>query len=184
MENIPVTMIRTDLNNMSLFNVPSGYKIRLFREGEEQIWMEVATSSGLFETMEQARARYDEEFAAYVAELTERCFFMENDQGKPIGTAMAWYQSDFLGECYGRIHWVGMIPEYQGKGLAKPLLSAALHRLAQSHGRAYLTTQTMSYKAIRMYLDFGFAPWPHTPDSEEAWRILRERTKHPSLDPI
>ena len=58
----------------------------------------------------------------------------------------------------GRIHWVGIIPAFQGQGLSKPLLSAALARLTLDYRRAYLTTETTSYREINLYLSFGFMP--------------------------
>lgn len=60
--------------------------------------------------------------------MTERCLFIENEHGEAIATTTAWY-GDLRGKVEGRIHWVGVIPEYQGRGLAKPLLSEAMKTL-------------------------------------------------------
>lgn len=181
MKNIPITMIRPHLRDIPDVSLPPGYSIRPFKAGSEQLWKETAVQSGLFQSIEQAAARYEQEFAQVAAQLEDRCFFLLHGKEQVIGTAMAWYHPDYLGECYGRIHWVGIIPQFQGRGLAKPLLAAAMHRLAQNHDKAYLTSQTTSYKAICMYLDFGFVPWMQTDHSEEAWALLRKWTNHPSL---
>lgn len=100
--------------------------------------------------------------------MEERCFFLETDAGRVIGTATAWHHPSFHGARYGRLHWVAIHPEFQGRKLAKPLVGAAMRRLAELHRRAYLTTQTTSWKAVKIYLDFGFEPLAETP----RWRRL------------
>ena len=60
------------------------------------------------------------------------------------GTTTAWYNEDYRGLPFGRVHWVAIVPEMQGRGLAKPIMSAVCHRLRElGHGRAYLTTTTV-----------------------------------------
>jgi len=89
-----------------------------------------------------------------VDDMSKRCLFIENDHGETIATTTAWY-GDLTGngEILGRIHWVGVIPAYQGRKLSKPLLSATMNILANHHSSAYLTSQTTSYQAINMYLN-------------------------------
>jgi len=109
--------------------------------------------------VKEALERFEKEFGSYRDEMEERCFFIvHKENGRVIGTATAWYNNDFKGERYGRVHWVGIHPDFQGKKLAKPLLAVVMMCLAKHHDKAYLTSQTTSYKAINMYLDFGFAP--------------------------
>jgi GNAT superfamily N-acetyltransferase len=113
-----------------------------------------------------------------------RCFFVvENSTNRAVGTAMAWYAPEFVeGENYGRVHWVSMIPEFQGKGLAKPMMTAVLNRLAQSHTKAVLGTQTFRKAAVRLYLNFGFLPFFKNPTCRQAWSDLAEELKHPALE--
>ncbi|HOM82480.1 MAG TPA: GNAT family N-acetyltransferase [Armatimonadota bacterium] len=181
MERIPVIMIRADLEGLPSFPLPAGYRIRCYRQGEESHWAEVESAAGEFQSSERALARFLEEFGGALAEMEERCFFLETDAGRVIGTATAWYHPNFRGARYGRLHWVAVHPEFQGRKLAKPLVGAAMHRLAELHTRAYLTTQTTSWKAVKIYLDFGFVPLMETPRCEEAWRLLAEITGHPAL---
>lgn len=182
MKHISVTMIRPHLRELPDFVLPPGFRMRRFAEGDEAVWAEVAAASGLFTTRREAEARFAKEFGNATEQLKDRCFFVVDERGEAVGTAMAWYNASFCGECYGRIHWVGVRAEFQGRKLAKPLLSSALKRLAAEYEKAYLTSQTGSYKAIRMYLDFGFVPWMETPNSKEAWELLRSLTGHPALE--
>ncbi|MWV46262.1 GNAT family N-acetyltransferase [Paenibacillus sp. HJL G12] len=175
MKRIPLKMVRKNTLEIPQFSLPDGFRIRLFEKGDEHHWARVETSVDEFKTEEAALEHFNKEFGPYIDEMTERCLFIENKDGEVIGTTTAWY-GDLKGdgEISGRIHWVGVAPEYQGKKLSKPLLSAAMNILAQHHSKAYLTSQTTSYQAINMYLNFGFEPFIAEPSCYEAWNLLEE----------
>jgi ribosomal protein S18 acetylase RimI-like enzyme len=99
--------------------------------------------------------------------------FLEHESAGPIGTTTAW-AGEFAGEVRGRIHWVGIVPAFQGQGLSKPLLSAALTRLTMDYRQAYLTTETTSYRGINLYLSFGFMPYVTNDRDREGWGIVEE----------
>ncbi len=102
------------------------------------------------------------------------CFILEDRDATAIGTATAWY-GYFAGQERGRVHWVGIIPAYQGKGLSKSLLSVVMARLAHDHRTAYLTTRTTNYRAINLYLSFGFVPYlMHERDEKEGWTMVEQ----------
>ena len=102
-------------------------------------------------------ARFNEEFWPFLDEMGERCFFVEAADGRVVGTTTAW-RGEMCGERQGRIHWVAVAATHQGQGLAKVLMAAALDYMAANHERCYLTTQTTSARAIRLYLQLGFRP--------------------------
>ena len=99
--------------------------------------------------------------------------FLEHESVGSIGTTTVW-NGKFGGEMRGRIHWVGIVPAFQGQGLSKPLLSAALTRLTLEYRRAYLTTETTSYRGINLYLSFGFMPYVTNDRDREGWAIVEE----------
>ncbi|MCY1029022.1 GNAT family N-acetyltransferase, partial [Mammaliicoccus sciuri] len=75
----------------------------------------------------------------------------------------------------GRIHFVAIKPEYQGKKLSKPLLSAALNKLIElGHKEVFLTTQTTSYPAINMYLNYGFEPYDPDNADQKGWLMMED----------
>src|SRR5207248_4802613 len=91
--------------------------------------------------------------------LVERQCYLLNAFGQAIGTGTAWFNDNFEGKSFGRVHWLAILPEFQGRGLGKPLLTAICSRLRDlGHERAYLTTSTQRIPAIRLYLRFGFVP--------------------------
>jgi ribosomal protein S18 acetylase RimI-like enzyme len=173
MKYIPLVMVRDHMDGIPAFACPPGCTIRTFVRGDEQRWARIEWLAGEFPDQEQALRQFTSEYGPYLSLLEDRGFFLEDSHGEAIGTATAWH-NDFEGEERGRVSWVGIVPAYQGHGLAKPLLSAVMARLARDYRKAYLTTQTTSYRAINLYLNFGFEPYPVRPSCAEGWALMEE----------
>lgn len=181
-EVIQIAMLRDNLENLPQHSLPEGFSIRTFRRGEGPVWAGIGAAAGNFTSLEGAQDRFDQEFAEPVEDMESRCFFVVHDAtNSAVGTAMAWYDPDFGGEPCGRVHWVSIIPEFQGKGLAKPMMCAVLNRLAQSHTKAVLATQTFRKAAVTLYLDLGFLPLFKDATCEQAWKDLAKELGHPAL---
>lgn len=175
MKRIPLKMKRNHLHNIPEFSLPEGYNMRFFKNGEEHLWARVETAVDEFSTEAAALEHFDREFGQFRDEMEKRCIFLETIGGDVIGTTTAWYgKLEGEDKVSGRIHWVGVIPEYQGKKLSKPLLAKAMQVLAKYHDSAYLTSQTTSYQAVNMYLNFGFEPYVTNETDVEAWTLLEE----------
>ncbi|HZJ56625.1 MAG TPA: GNAT family N-acetyltransferase [Clostridia bacterium] len=177
-----IRMIHNDIINSDAdLALPEGYYFRDFEYGDETIWADIETAAGEFSSKAKALKRFSDEFGGLGTELAGRCFFLYDENHTPIGTSMGWYDKDFQGEEIGRLHWIAIVPGYQGRGLGKPLVAKAIRRIQKSHKRAYLTSQTTSWKAINMYLDFGFRPLYAFDDCPKAWELLADKLKHPAL---
>lgn len=173
MRDIPLTLVHPDFSTRPSYECPAGYRVRSYADGDEEAWIRIEVPAGAFPDAAAARRQFETEFAPVRQCLPGRMLFLEHLDGGPIGTTTAW-EGQFAGETRGRIHWVGIMPEWQGRGLAKPLLSAAMDRLAADYARAYVTTETTSYRGINLYLHFGFVPWVETDLDREGWAILAE----------
>jgi GNAT superfamily N-acetyltransferase len=163
-------------------SLSDNYYFRDFKPGEETSWAVIETSAGEFPDIKAAQDRFSNEFGSCRDEFYKRTILLCAGECV-IGTATAWYDKQFADGAYGRLHWVALLPEYQGKGLAKALVGGALQRMARYHTKAYCKTQTTSYKAIKVYLDFGFEPHLASPEHIIAWRTLAELLNHPKLKP-
>lgn len=181
MDNIPVIMLTDDLTEIPVYTLPEGFRAKTYRNGDEYEWARIEHSVGEFKSLDDGLKHFHIEFGPFLSEFQERCFFIETDNGEKIATATAWYNEDFLGKRYGRLHWVAVIPEYQGKKLGKPLVHLAMERMKKHHDRVYLTTQTTSQRAVSLYLDFGFVPFIEDAESLRGWRILAKHLRHPKL---
>ena len=182
MVDIPLTMHHEHLNadSFSSFTCPDGFRVRSFVDGDDNAWVRIEAAAGAFSDEPAARRHFATEFAPVSERLPGRMLFLEHEAAGPIGTTTAW-EGEFGGEMRGRIHWVGIVPAFQGRGLSKPLLSAALTRLTQDYRRAYLTTETTSYRGINLYLSFGFVPYATNDLDREGWAIVEETLRQTIL---
>jgi ribosomal protein S18 acetylase RimI-like enzyme len=173
-EHIEFAMHCPNLASVPEIALPDGYRLRTFREGEEAIWADIERRAGEFSSVDRGLGAFERDFRSGYAELPDRMFFLEHAVEGPIGTSTAWY-GELDGRRMGQLHWVAIVPEHQGKGLAKPLVARVLHRLANDTGEAFLTTQTWSWRAVGLYRKFGFTEVVDRPDVERAITIVNER---------
>ena len=174
-QSVSLLMIRNDMNELPCFDPPGGFGFRAYRLGDAETWARIEASAGEFTSVSRALEHFYREFGAVEHELTERCFFLQNHEGTAIGTAMAWYGTQLAGIAAGRLHWVGILRPYQGRGLGRPLVSRALNLLSAFHDRAYLVTHPSRLAAIKIYLEFGFRPHIGDKTQERAWQLVSKR---------
>jgi ribosomal protein S18 acetylase RimI-like enzyme len=173
-EYAPLTMTHDRLSERPRFACPPSVRVRAYVDGDEVNWARIEAAAGAFPNEDAALAHFEREFAPHRERLRSRMLFIENGASGPIGTTTAW-DGELAGQPRGRIHWVGIHPDYQGRGLSKPLLSAALDRLAVDSDRAFLTTETTSYRGINLYLGFGFVPSIESDEDRRGWGIVAEK---------
>jgi GNAT superfamily N-acetyltransferase len=177
--NVPVRMTRPDLRDIPAAPVPNGIHVRSLRDDEGAVWMDVIRRSETFGAIRDGL--YEREFGFDQAGARQRVYVATGTDGTAVATVGAWYGAGDFAE-WGRIHWLYIVPAWQGRGLGRALLSCALHRLTDlGHHRAYLTTSTGRPAALRLYLNYGFVPDPTDGADEDAWRQLAARFTHPAL---
>jgi GNAT superfamily N-acetyltransferase len=175
---------RERLDGLPDYTLPEGYRFAMYRPGDRDSWIAIEHSARELHNAEQGLEVWARYFGWNENELPERMVFIENEAGEKVATATAYF------DIYGRdrsgagwLHWVAVRREDQGRGLARPLIAYTL-RLLRSLGstRAKIPTQTTTWVACRLYLDFGFTPVPENAvNSREGWRIMRALTDHPAL---
>ena len=110
------------------------------------------------------------------------------DGDRAVATATGWHGSLEGYEVRGRLHFVAVHPEYQGRGLARVVVSGALARLrAAGFTSAYLTSQTTSARAIALYRRLGFAPCVRAACRHEdtrGWRLMEAVLREPCLPTV
>jgi GNAT superfamily N-acetyltransferase len=153
-----IVMVRDHLRHIPQFALPAPYTLRWYRPGDAQHWIDIHTLADVPFTFGPELFR--KEFGFDEQKLAQRQAYVVDDADTPIGTASAWTDDpntapQFAG--YGRVHWVAILPEHQGKGLSRPLLQAVLERLRDlGHTQAYLDTASHRPIAIHLYERFGF----------------------------
>jgi GNAT superfamily N-acetyltransferase len=147
----PVQMARPDLDNWTAPPLPSGFSIRPYRSGDALHWRTIHEAADLFNSFDDAT--FAAKFGNEEEELQARQKYLLAPDGQVIGTATAWFDNPEV----GRVHWVAIMPKYQGQGLARPLLGSVGQTLRElGHKRAVLTTSLQRPVAIALYQTLGF----------------------------
>ncbi|MCA9765294.1 MAG: GNAT family N-acetyltransferase [Carnobacterium sp.] len=166
-------------------HLPQGFDFVFYQEGDEVEWAAIETAVSEFEDTVQALTYFGEKFAPHLKELKKRMLFVVNSSGEKIGTCSAWWKEAPNKDRYPLVHWVAVKPGYQGKGIAKAMLTHTLTLLQDLEHTSpiYLHTQTWSLVAIQLYQHFGFdisskdLDGNFYPDYEKTLAILAELKK-------
>jgi mycothiol synthase len=142
------------------FTVPTGYRLRPYRPGDEEPWVQLinaafATEQRTFDPL--TRASFEKEFPTRNGERYDWILFAEHEtDGTLAGTTAAW-EADLNGRRLGLIHWVAVDPAHRGHRLGEALVAAALHAMRdRGHTEVYLNTNLALASAVRVYERLGF----------------------------
>ena len=157
-EEIPdknIFMMCEALNLNALSELPAGFAVRNCRREELGIWKAMP-----FDNLEQAK-EYDAYMTGFFEttygdkedEFFAKTLFVCDAQDKPVATCLLWKAYDE----FNTIHWFKVSKEYEGRGIGRALLSIIMRNLERSDYPVYLHTQPGSFRAIKLYSDFGFS---------------------------
>jgi ribosomal protein S18 acetylase RimI-like enzyme len=157
-EEIPdknIFMMCEALNRNALTKLPPNYFIRSCRTDELNIWKTMP-----FDDADLAK-EYDEFMSDYFTATysgKEELFFTKTLfvcglQDKPIATCLIWKAYDQ----FNTVQWFKVLKDYEGQGIGRALLSIAIQELEICDYPIYLHTQPSSFRAIKLYSDFGFS---------------------------
>lgn len=181
-------MMCEGLERGALKPVPQGYSIRLIRPDELDFWKGMH-----FDDREEARRNepamtgfFQDVYAPKGDLFYQTCRLLCDGGGRPVGSCFAW-------RAYGAvttIHWFKVLRGEEGKGLGRALLSFVMEGIAREDFPVYLHTQPSSFRAIKLYTDFGFALLTNPVIGrrenglEEGLAILRERMPKEAYDAL
>jgi ribosomal protein S18 acetylase RimI-like enzyme len=157
-EEIPdknIFMMCESLNRNSLTELPTGYFIRTCQPNELDAWKTMP-----FDDPELAK-EYEGFMSDYFTMtyggredlFFSKTLFVCDRQDKPIATCLSWNAYDE----FMTIQWFKVLKEYEGQGIGRALLSIVMLELEMHDYPVYLHTQPDSFRAIKLYSDFGFA---------------------------
>lgn len=175
---------RKTLSDIPEFPLPEGYRFAFYKSGDRDAWIDIEKSAKEFKSYEAGLKSWNEYFGGKDGELVRRMVFIETESGEKVATATAFYDiHDRDKSGAGWLHWVSVRREFQGKGLSKPLISRTLEVMRSlGYSHAKIPTQTTSWVACKVYLDFGFTPIPQNAErNRDGWRIVKALTNHPAL---
>lgn len=143
------------LDANALSRLPKGYYVRNCRRNELDIWKGMP-----FDARETA-AKYkgfmtrffDDVYGNKESLFFQKCLFVCDKNDTPVGTCFAWKAYDEV----TTIHWFKVRKKYEGLGIGRALLSLIMRSIESNEYPVFLHTQPSSFKAIKLYSDFGFA---------------------------
>jgi len=170
-----------DISEYKKYELPVGFHYEFYKPGDEEEWVSIHIESGEFTSFEKGLKHFHDFYDSFIEELPKRCVFIVDDvTGEKVGTATI----SLLEECEygynGAVDWVAIKKKYQGKHLSKPLISKFME-IANNvgHNKLILHTQTTTWLAAKLYLDFGFEIL--NKDERLGWNILKTLTNHSKL---
>jgi len=165
-----VRMVLGELKAKRAMPYPTPIRRRAFRRGDAETWVRIQEQTGAYPMMNADAFR--REFANDLDVLKERMFFLEHESSGPIATSAGWFDAE---SSRGRIHWVAVVPAWQGRGLGTMLVLDTCQLLFElGHSRIFLTTERQNLGAIRLYMRLGFHPDPRDTEEVEAWVRIRK----------
>lgn len=154
-------IMRCDTVDQSAFRpMPEHVWVKRYEPADRERWADIQLSAGAFEGQArgQAAAYFTAKFGGYEEELKARCLFLvEKASGAYIGSCMAWFGFR-EGQRVPVLHWLAVKDAFAGRGYARLLIGETMRFFAKdAPGQpVYLHTQPSSYRAIKLYYDFGF----------------------------
>jgi ribosomal protein S18 acetylase RimI-like enzyme len=164
-----VMLAREHLKDFPVYRLADRLSFRLYKPGDANTWVRIHLEAEPYHKVDISL--FENEFGLDHGILSRRQFYVCTAEGHEVGTATAWFNNDLMAENYGRIHWVAVSPDYQGKGIAKALTSRLCERFIElGHTKALVTTENFRLNAIHIYRKFGFEPVYRTPKEEAFWK--------------
>lgn len=155
-----IIMCCAEVNKTAFRNAPTSVSIETYKLGMEKIWADIQKASGEFleSSKDEVATYFINRYGAESTLLIERCLFIkDNESGEYFGTCMAWAEKK--GEkMIPVLHWLSVDTKYCGEGYARVLITEAMKLFEKQNGNEpiFLHTQPKSFRAIKLYSDFGF----------------------------
>ncbi len=174
-------MYYDDTSKYLNYELPEGYHYEFYKTGDEMDWVNIHLLSGEFTSIERGLKYFHDFYDYFIDDLNRRCIFIvDNKTNRKIGTATVSLLENLEYGYDAAIDWVAIIKEYQGKNLSRPLITKFIslaHELG--HNKIILHTQTTTWLAAKLYLDFGFEIL--NSNEKIGWGILKKLTNHKKL---
>ena len=174
-------MYYNDTSTYKKYELPEEFHYEFYKPGDEEEWVNIHIESGEFTSIEKGLKHFHDFFDSFIDELPKRCvFIVDNETGEKVGSATISLLKEKEHGFNAAVDWVAIKKSYQGRNLAKPLISKFMEIASNlGHKQLILHTQTTTWLAAKLYLDFGFEIL--NKHEVRGWNILKTLTNHPKL---
>jgi len=145
------------LEHSALRELPRGFHFRMCRRDELTIWKEMLldfphTPEVHDEYMRVMTDYYNSVYARKSDLFFRKCLLVCNESDTPVGRGFIWKAYDKI----NTVHWYKVLKEYENRGIGRAILTAVMKELKEEDFPVYLHTHPSSFRAIKLYSDFGF----------------------------
>ncbi|TFD94451.1 GNAT family N-acetyltransferase [Jeotgalibacillus sp. R-1-5s-1] len=157
MESMPeknLFMICREVKRTAFSSMPENFTVRTMEKKDMEAWLAMPFDDKA--TVKEYRSFMVDYFNRVYLQDEEQFYnktlFVFNEQNQPVATCATW-------KAYGKftaIHWFKVVKELEGQGIGRALLTIIMDSLSDSDYPVYLHTQPESFRAIKLYSDFGF----------------------------
>ena len=150
-----VFMMCERLNENALTELGAGYYFRNCQPNELALWKAFPFDSETVPTEYEGFMNQiiTDSYSDKMDTFFQNTIFVCNKDDKPVATCSHW-------KAYGKfhsIHWLKTLKDYEGKGLGRAVLSKVMREFSPKDYPIYIHTQPGSFRAIKLYSDFGFS---------------------------
>lgn len=184
-EDLHVFMVCEQLNFSAFSCLPPSYFFRCLTFNEIPLWIKFPFDGKELKPVQR------QFMSAYIAKtydndlekLCQNTWVVSNQENEILATCTRW-------QAYGSINtiqWLKTTKEYEGNGIGRALLTKVLRSFRKDDFPVFLHTQSGSYKAVKLYSDFGFSiitdeiPGPAPNEWKEALPVLKQCMKEESF---
>ncbi|MGL6066194.1 MAG: GNAT family N-acetyltransferase [Cetobacterium sp.] len=176
-EKINLIMLKENID-FEEFPLLDGFKFIPYNPELQEKWVHIQLKSKHILEKEEGEKYFKEIFLKKEDCLKERMVFIENKKGDLVGTGAIWEGGYFsnIKDIKYRLHWIAIDSEYSGMGLGKALVSKLLNVFKKQNlgNKIYISTQTCSYVAIKIYFKFGFLAYDDI-ENQKGWDIVNTK---------
>jgi GNAT superfamily N-acetyltransferase len=149
-----IFMMCHQVNELAYTDLSNEFYFRNCKPEELEIWKAFPFDSEKVPTeYEDFMNQYiDRTYGENIDLFFQNTFFVCTQDDRPIATCSFW-------KAYGKINtiqWFKTHKDFEGKGIGRALLSKIMKCFNKNEYPIYLHTQPGSYRAIKLYSDFGF----------------------------
>lgn len=166
-----VEMRLKNLGRLPPVRLPAGFHASTLKPGKEKDYTEVMRRS----LKEKADLFFFQQNFSKHAEYDPENLILIYREETPVAAAAAW-QVMREKKCIGLLRDVGVVRDFQGRGLGRQVSLLALHRLRdRGFHEVMLKTHNYRLRAIRLYLSLGFEPWHSLWAGKRKWKRLLKK---------
>lgn len=177
MDQQQLIMHRRNLEDIPPCELPQGYRIRYYRDGDEELL------TPIFQQCFDPGWNPDRILKTFLEETLwsplRMCVLTCGEE--VVGTATAW--EDPRRPAHGQLHYLAVLPAHRGRHLGTALAARVLELLREmGYPDVWLTTDDFRLPAIRTYLSLGFEPVLRDAGHVERWEIVRHKLEATSAE--